>query len=725
MLLSSYLSLLAGEVGPEHLNGAVVLLTLDRPLDRLIQLAMGFGPYHPGAESPWSHSILLAADYAGPSTPVLDCTIRDKDGKVPWGGSLTDLLPGGIAGSGGIYRGTVSDYDDARVTNFGVKSIFDLSADERAAIVVEGEKLQTAGYHYDVPGLVRELVRLLTGVPIPAGKKLLFCSAFCQAAYRNALARRGDFSPTIRTEDITPDDIWYSSLGAGYLPPTATVEAAPVLSVAATPAPTAAGPPLGPPPSFSQIEHVVVLMLENRSFDHALGSLGLENPPRVDGLRPEMFNPSGSGRAVRVYPSTLPTTSPDPNHDLASVLAQLTGPNKGFVTNYEALFADTEKDRAAQIMGYYDARTMPVLHALANEYGLSDAWFCPVPAETWPNRLFAHAATSAGHVRNGLPGFLRFFDMPTIYDRLGDAVRDWACYNDQIPQMVCIRNLKNEWLRSRHEAGSHFRSIRQFYGDCDAATLPKYSFIEPVYFGGSANDDHPPQDIWQGQQLMADVYHALRASTLWPKTLFFILYDEHGGFFDHATPPRVPGPGTNPPSQNQDGFDFTMLGPRVPCVVVSPWIRKGTVLRPPAGGFFDHTSVLKAVENRWGLAPLTDRDRGAADLWPWLAEPSARSDDTATFRLLTDWTPPAETAPRSLVLAARASLIAPIGILEGKSGFQVAQTLAGLTDVRVGLLAAEADLAAMRPDLSEYQRSLTELAGAIVEAGGGDGSLDR
>jgi len=214
MTLSEFLATVATQRGPAALRGAVAFVALDRPVDRLIQLALGLGPYHPGRESPWSHCFLITEDLRGPETGILDCTIRDpKTGGLLWDEPLEDLLKQGLTSSGGIYSGTVGDYDDQRVTARGLKLIPELTLDERTTIVVAGTKLQQAGYHYDIPGLVRELARLLTGIAIPPGHHLLFCSAFCQAAYRAALASRGDFAPGIATADVTPDDLWYSALG--------------------------------------------------------------------------------------------------------------------------------------------------------------------------------------------------------------------------------------------------------------------------------------------------------------------------------------------------------------------------------------------------------------------------------------------------------------------------------------------------------------------------------
>jgi hypothetical protein len=216
MALTDLLELLASGQGADALEGAIVLARLNRPIDELIANALGLGPYHPGKPSPWSHTFLIAEPFRGSGTKILDCTIRTDDGKIDWNGDLLEILGKGIDKNGRIYDGTVGDYDDPRITKWGVKWIPVLAAHQRSAIVSAAKHLQAKGYHYDVPGLVRELVRLLTGIAVPVGKKLLFCSAFVQTAYRAAGA--GDFAVGTAGADVTPDDIWYSTVGQGFTP---------------------------------------------------------------------------------------------------------------------------------------------------------------------------------------------------------------------------------------------------------------------------------------------------------------------------------------------------------------------------------------------------------------------------------------------------------------------------------------------------------------------------
>lgn len=196
----------------------MVFVSLDRPLDQTIRYALALGPFHPGQPSPWSHCFLLAGPYTDGSTPILDCTIRDQNNQIIWNSSLDEdiqVLATGFAGrAGGIYAGRVDDYDNLKVLSCGVKWLPTIGRAEQDRLVAAGKSLQEQGYHYDLPGLVWELVRLLMGVEIrPPGPKLLFCSGFLATVYRNALGSDGDFAPKVASADTTPDEIWYSSLG--------------------------------------------------------------------------------------------------------------------------------------------------------------------------------------------------------------------------------------------------------------------------------------------------------------------------------------------------------------------------------------------------------------------------------------------------------------------------------------------------------------------------------
>jgi phospholipase C len=380
--------------------------------------------------------------------------------------------------------------------------------------------------------------------------------------------------------------------------------------------------------TMSRIEHVVVLMLENRSFDHMLGHL-----PGVNGVTEANLNywvpgdPSSGAVHVSFDAKIRDELEHDPGHDLDDVREQLygsSGPdfpdhssNSGFLANYlHCLGGDPstprKRERAAEIMGCFSADTVPVLSRLAREFAVCDAWHSSMPGPTWPNRFFAHAATADGHTGNG---FARS-DLRTIYHNLSDAGISWAIYFHDIPQALGLRGL---WPRKFH---SHIHRFGRFKKDAAVReTFPAYCFIEPRYFTlfRHGNDQHPPHDVDRGEELIAAVYSILRHSPAWEQTLFVVTYDEHGGIYDHA-PAR---PLTSPGPRAANGFPFTMSGVRVPAVVVSPLIPAGTV----SSRLYDHSSIPATLKERFGLpAFLTARDARATTLSDLVSLDAPRSD---------------------------------------------------------------------------------------------------
>jgi len=329
-----------------------------------------------------------------------------------------------------------------------------------------------------------------------------------------------------------------------------------------------------------KIEHVVVLMMENRSYDHVLGSRALEGLPG-DGISADMSNLSGDGSEVKLYRESLYCVADPPHNWDASHSSFNGGKNDGFLMAYQE---DQGADVDPHVMGYWTRDDLPVTHALADEYTTCDRWFCSVMGPTWPNRFYLHAATSGGIRSNDSPADAFF----TIYDRMDEKGVSWAYYYTDLPFLVLL-------------GGTHTitPATPGFFDAAAAGTLPSVTVIDP---GFALNDDHPPHHVLLGQQMIASVYQALATSPLWEKTLFIITYDEHGGFFDHVAPPKTED------DHAADGFD--QLGFRVPAIAIGAYVKNGYV----SSVQHDHTSVMKHIQKMFDLEPLTARDAAANDL---------------------------------------------------------------------------------------------------------------
>src|SRR5262249_1549578 len=261
------------------------------------------------------------------------------------------------------------------------------------------------------------------------------------------------------------------------------------------------------------------------------------------------------------------------------------------------------------VMESFAPGRLPSIEALADAFCLCDNWYSEVPGPTQPNRLYVHAATSAGYNFNE---WSHIFDFRTIYNSLQDAGRTWATYdfdNNEVREFSQVN--KQE---------SCFRVFTDsFQSDVKSGALPNYSFIVPRFFNKEqpANSQHAPQDARYGDNLVADVYEALRSNpTVWQKSALIVTYDEHGGFYDHVIPPsdNVPNPdGINaPPPGNKaswvQSFSFDRLGFRVPTIIASPWVAKGKV----DSTRYQHTSILATLKALFGLPEfLTRRDASA------------------------------------------------------------------------------------------------------------------
>ncbi len=398
-------------------------------------------------------------------------------------------------------------------------------------------------------------------------------------------------------------------------------------------------------PGLRAVDHVVVLMLENRSFDQMLGYLyaregnvapsggayegltGREQNPGPDG-RPVPVRPAAPGRPYLYY---LPGA--DPGEGFVNTNDQLFGndaglgpvTSDGFVTNYGQTLAWEATDPrwsvvpgtvADDIMTMFTPDQLPVLSALARGYAVCDHWYASVPTETIPNRAFTCAGTSQGH----LDDKTRSFTCPSIFGALSDHGVSWSVYGYDEPPLT-----RQNFPDTLAAGSSHFGLFADFQAAAAAGRLASFVFLEPSW-SSTGNSQHPNYDVGLGEQLILDVYHALRFGPGWASTLLVVTYDEHGGCYDHVPPPG----GATPPDDSigEMGFGFDRFGVRVPAVLVSPLVPAGTVFRAPAGGPpLDHTSILKTVELRWGLPPLTRRDAAAADFGGVVSLQQPRTDD--------------------------------------------------------------------------------------------------
>lgn len=398
---------------------------------------------------------------------------------------------------------------------------------------------------------------------------------------------------------------------------------------------------------LAAINHIVVLMLENRSFDHMLGFLYADSGnvstagQPFDGLTGTESNPGANGAApvtvFKIPPSTTSTyfqPGADPGEGYGATNAQLFGSdtaptpavatNQGFVANfaYTLGWETTEKwsilsgTVAADIMGMHTPDTLPVLSALARGFAVCDHWYGSVPTETLPNRAFVHAGTSQGHMDDTT----KSFTAPTIYTSLSKRGVSWMIHGYDADPLTRVTFTD---LVGAPDAS--FGQFTDFQAAAAKGTLASYTFLEPSW-GSSGNSQHPNYDVALGEQLIHDVYVALRNSPAWNQTLLIITYDEHGGCYDHVPPPL----GAVPPDATvgEHGFDFKRFGPRVPTVLVSPLIPAGTVFRVPDGATpFDHTSILRTVEQRWNVPALTARDAAAPTIGAVLSLATPRTDD--------------------------------------------------------------------------------------------------
>lgn len=411
------------------------------------------------------------------------------------------------------------------------------------------------------------------------------------------------------------------------------------------------------PAGLDQLKHIVVLMMENRSFDHMLGALK-QSHPGINGLNGDESNPDTTGAMIKVQPDAKfqGQLHHDPDHHFAGVDLQIFGGNmapdrvptmQGFIKSYATQGANTKDSHA--IMNYFKPEQLPVLTKLATEYALFNGWFSSIPGPTLCNRAFAHYGTSFANVDMNI--FYITDPILSMYERMVDAGHSSKLYYyDQQSSSLEVANLlKNE--------PKLFGIYKDFVQDAAAGKLPEYCFIEPNYSdhpgpgGGQilASDQHPDHNVKAGERFIAMVYNVIRTKPdLWKSTLLLIVYDEHGGLYDHVVPPACKGVdqlGKNPPyvakpaaTGTGQPFKFDRLGVRVPAIAISPWIPRGTIVPGPEDPanqrIFEHASIPATVTSHFlgSYDARTDREKKAETFVDLLTDTMRPDNDCIAFR---------------------------------------------------------------------------------------------
>ncbi|KAH9603845.1 hypothetical protein KSS87_005965 [Heliosperma pusillum] len=363
--------------------------------------------------------------------------------------------------------------------------------------------------------------------------------------------------------------------------------------------------------------------MENRSFDHVLGWLKSTRPD-IDGLTGSEFNylNASDPKSPKVYVrNDAVFIDSDPGHSIQAIREQIFGSNNAIADpapmNGFAQQAQSMSPHMPEVvMSGFKPNLLPIYTELANQFAVMDRWFASVPASTQPNRFYVHSATSHGAQSNVRKDLINGFPQKTIFDSLDENDLTFGVYYQNIPATLFYKSLR----KIKHITKFHNFALK-FKLHARLGKLPNYVVIEQRYFDTDllpGNDDHPSHDVAEGQKFVKEVYETLRSSPQWKEMALLITYDEHGGFYDH-----VPTPVSGVP--NPDGiigpdpwyFQFDRLGVRVPTLLISPWIDKGTVIRKPDGptptSEFEHSSIPATVKRLFNLKSnfLTKRDAWA------------------------------------------------------------------------------------------------------------------
>jgi phospholipase C len=363
-----------------------------------------------------------------------------------------------------------------------------------------------------------------------------------------------------------------------------------------------------PGPRNLPVDTFVVLMMENRSFDHYLGWL-----PGADGRQAGLTYTDATGlthETLRLAPDFQGCAHPDPDHSWAGGRTQV---NRG---RMDGFLRSGDNDEFS--IGYYAEQDLPFIGRAARAFTTYDRFFCSLLASTFPNREYMHSAQSYGKIDNSFPpGAAQGQGFP-------DTTIFAACAQKGVSARYFYSDIPVSALWGQQGLSRSAR-VEEYYQRCQSGTLPNVSFVDPSFAnegGGTSGDEHPHGDIRAGQAFMSDVVHAFMESPQWKRGALFIVYDEWGGFFDHVRPPRVP----DIRSTRDPNTDFGQMGIRIPAVAVSPYVRRGRV----SHAVFGFESILKLIEYRFGLAPLTRRDAYAQNIghsFDWKSKPRLEPPD--------------------------------------------------------------------------------------------------
>jgi phospholipase C len=351
--------------------------------------------------------------------------------------------------------------------------------------------------------------------------------------------------------------------------------------------------------TMREIEHIVVLIMENHSFDNVLGMVPYQvaGRERVDGLTRRAakiadFNRDARGRLVYAQPASspcqddgVPTQSWNASHESFN-----NGRNDGFV-----------RASGPIAMRFWDQNDLPFTYSLVEHFPFGERFFCSTLAQTYPNRRFFFCGTASGLTATDAATFSVPAANGTIFDRLDDHHIDFGIYYQDLASWLIVPQVTTPPGRT-----ARMKHMDQFYGDVAAGGLPRFTFLDPNY---STTSEENPQDIQLGERFMSKVVHALMDAPTWKNTALFITYDEHGGYYDHVVPPRAIRPDSiNPiPVPGNVGATYDRYGFRVPAIVVSPWARKDYVSHVVQ----DLTSMTAFIEHKWNLPAMTFRDANA------------------------------------------------------------------------------------------------------------------